>query len=191
MCCTTDAFAPFPAYALIENAGTPNTHCNTIPDRTSRHSSPRTTCIDDVRQSEASCCSPAGLIDDAMDLKCRNVRDCDEFLSCIEVMRLIESLEGDGEAARIDNLEKSLQRMRAMFADQLAQAALAHKSESARSHDAHQGPAARCIIAQEHDTVLWFDATAVAAAAASPAGRAGVKQAMKQSMRWQKKGCDL
>ena len=64
---------------------------------------------------------------------------------------------------------------------------LSHKSASARSHDIHQEPAACCITAQEHDYVLWFDATAIAAAAATPAGRAGVKQAMEQSLRWEQK----
>ncbi|KAJ1469622.1 hypothetical protein T484DRAFT_1981879 [Baffinella frigidus] len=214
-------------------------------------------CIDDMRRIDASSSqaptlddpgahtmnsrtlssspSPApALVEDpgADNMHCRTVEDCDEFLSCIDDMRRIDASSPSPAPARIDNLETSLRCMRAMYADQGAQEAIANTANASNpAADTHTerrerearwrdlagpreniqrpapgnflrsslqrassgatdqcerpGPPTRAVsLEQEARPVLWFDAKAVAAAAASPHGsRAEVKLAMKRTMR--------
>ena len=227
--CTTDASAPSPELVLMEGAFTPTKHRHTVEDsgstlacidnmrridddgKSTKHDS--ISCIDDLRQ-EAASSPPALAIDEGMDLNCQNVQDCDECLSCIEVMRLIDCTSPTPEPARIDKLEKSLQRMRLAFAAQLPREIIQHPDNVLRSSrrrstsESEEQRLARAVSAcvtehalspptspisacgteqPKHDSVLWFDASAVFAAAACPNGRAGVKLAMEQSMCWKMK----
>ncbi|KAJ1474074.1 hypothetical protein T484DRAFT_1833762 [Baffinella frigidus] len=210
-----------------------------------------------MRRIDVPSSAPA-LIDDpgADNVDCRTVEDCDEFLSCINDMRRIDASSPSPAPARIDDLETSLRRMRAMYAEQGTQDVRANKEdmlspaadthterrerearwrdvagpreniqrpasdsvlrsslqrasrggedqiqihsalprtvswsgdiESGSDKDQHQrpGPPTRAVsLEHEARSVLWFDAKAVAAAAASPHGsRAEVKLAMERTM---------
>jgi hypothetical protein len=57
--------------------------------------------------------------------KLGTVADCDEFLDCIDDMRRIDASSSFPAPARIDNLEISLQRERAMYAEHGEQEILA------------------------------------------------------------------
>ncbi|KAJ1474070.1 hypothetical protein T484DRAFT_1971497 [Baffinella frigidus] len=88
-------------------------------------------CIDDMRRIDAPSSAPS-LVDDpgADNMDCRTVEDCDEFLSCIDDMRRIDACSLSPAPARIDDLETSLRCMRAMYAEQGAQEAIANKADA-------------------------------------------------------------
>ncbi|KAJ1471656.1 hypothetical protein T484DRAFT_1915981 [Baffinella frigidus] len=126
----------------------------------------------------------------------RKGEGCDELLSCIDDMRGINNAS---PAPALEDLETTLQRM--AFDDEhreeevLADTVDVCSPTAARSQDTRgkvRHSSLRHASTGKHETpsLLWFDAAAVAAAAAGPAGsRAAVKLAMQNSMRQCRSEC--
>mmetsp|Transcript_48849 Transcript_48849/g.116307 ORF Transcript_48849/g.116307 Transcript_48849/m.116307 type:complete len:183 (-) Transcript_48849:51-599(-) len=69
-------------------------------------------------------------MNDCDEILCRTVADCDELLDCLDDMRRIDASSSSPAPARIDDLETSLRCMRAMYAEQGAQEAIANKADA-------------------------------------------------------------